>query len=58
MAIFFCTFLALRAQDDGRPIDNIKDYELDGEDELFGGYVSPVAVRCTMLSVDMQPDYR
>ncbi|KAB8232785.1 uncharacterized protein BDW43DRAFT_311858 [Aspergillus alliaceus] len=37
MVLFFCTFLALRSQDCGRPVDHIRDYELDDEEELFGG---------------------
>ncbi|KAF7596463.1 hypothetical protein BBP40_001770 [Aspergillus hancockii] len=37
MVLFFCTFLALRSQDCGRPVDRIRDYELDDEEELFGG---------------------
>ncbi|RJE23880.1 hypothetical protein PHISCL_03792 [Aspergillus sclerotialis] len=37
MILFFCTFLALRSQDAGRPVDNIRDFMLDGEEELFGG---------------------
>jgi hypothetical protein len=41
MVIFFCTFLALRSQDSGRPVDDIKDYELDEEEEIFGGHVNP-----------------
>ena len=39
MVLFFCTFLALRAHDCGRPVSDIGDYELVGETELFGGYV-------------------
>lgn len=37
MVIFFCTFLALRSQDKGRPVEDIRDYELELEEELFGG---------------------
>ncbi|BDD56938.1 hypothetical protein MAP00_002353 [Monascus purpureus] len=37
MVLFFCTFIALRAQDSGRPVENIRDYELEMEEELFGG---------------------
>lgn len=37
MVLFFCTFLALRSQDAGRPVESIRDYELDNEEELFGG---------------------
>jgi hypothetical protein len=37
MVVFFCTFLALRSQDSGRPVDNIRDYEMEDEEELFGG---------------------
>jgi len=36
MVIFFCTFLALRSQDAGRPVENIRDYEMEDEEELFG----------------------
>lgn len=39
MVLFFCTFIALRALDCGRPVSDIKDYELSGETELYGGYV-------------------
>ncbi|KAJ5648202.1 hypothetical protein N7490_004574 [Penicillium lividum] len=39
MVVFFCSFLALRAQDAGHPIDDIRDHELDGEEELFGGQI-------------------
>lgn len=37
MVLFFCTFLALRSQDCGRPVEKIRDYELEDEEELFGG---------------------
>jgi hypothetical protein len=36
MVIFYCTFLALRSQDSGRPVEQIRDYELTHEEELFG----------------------
>ncbi|PYH45441.1 uncharacterized protein BP01DRAFT_356486 [Aspergillus saccharolyticus JOP 1030-1] len=41
MVIFFCTFLALRSQDSGRPVavETIRDYELAQEEELFGGQI-------------------
>ncbi|KAA8646268.1 uncharacterized protein ATNIH1004_007695 [Aspergillus tanneri] len=39
MVLFFCTFLALRSQDAGRPVERIRDYELDDEVELFGGQI-------------------
>ncbi|TPR08998.1 Maltose acetyltransferase family protein [Aspergillus niger] len=39
MVIFFCTFLALRSQDSGRPVERIRDYELDDEEEHFGGQI-------------------
>lgn len=39
MILFFCTFLALRSQDRGRPIEEIHDHELKGEVEWFSGYV-------------------
>jgi hypothetical protein len=37
MVIFYCTFLALRGQDSGHPISHIQDFELWGEEELYGG---------------------
>lgn len=37
MVLFFCTFLALRSQDMGKPVSHILDWELDGEEEVFGG---------------------
>lgn len=37
MVLFFCTFVALRSQDCGHPVERIRDYELDDEQELFGG---------------------
>lgn len=37
MVLFSCTFLALRSQDAGRALDHIRDYLLDGEEELFLG---------------------
>ncbi|KAE8152696.1 hypothetical protein BDV25DRAFT_57505 [Aspergillus avenaceus] len=40
MVMFFCTFLSLRSQDCGRPVDCIRDYELDDEEELFGGPIN------------------
>ncbi|KAL4897115.1 hypothetical protein BDV59DRAFT_169828 [Aspergillus ambiguus] len=39
LVIFFCTFLALRSQDSGRPVERIRDYELEREQELFGGKI-------------------
>ena len=35
MTYFFCTFLALRSQDSGRPVGQIRDYDLDDEEEIF-----------------------
>ena len=37
MVAFYVTFLALRSQDAGHPVENIRDYELDGEKEIYGG---------------------
>lgn len=37
MVIFFCTFLALRSQDRAKQVEEIRDYELHGEIELYGG---------------------
>lgn len=39
MVLFFCTFLALRSQDSGKPIRQIQDHELVGEKEIFGGKI-------------------
>ncbi|KAJ5728267.1 hypothetical protein N7493_004597 [Penicillium malachiteum] len=39
MVVFFCSFLALRSQDGGRPVEDIKDHELDEEEELYGGTI-------------------
>ncbi|OJJ51555.1 hypothetical protein ASPZODRAFT_57517 [Penicilliopsis zonata CBS 506.65] len=39
MVLFFCTILALRSQDNGRPVERIRDYELEREEELFGGQI-------------------
>jgi hypothetical protein len=39
MVLFFCLFLALRSQDCGKPVLDIKDNELTGETEVYGGYV-------------------
>ncbi|KAL4882855.1 hypothetical protein BJY04DRAFT_186190 [Aspergillus karnatakaensis] len=36
MILFYCTFLALRSQDSGKPVSQIRDYELHQEEELFG----------------------
>ena len=37
MVAFFTTFIGLRSQDAGHPVDDIRDHELDGERELYGG---------------------
>jgi hypothetical protein len=55
MVIFFCTFLALRSQDAHRQVHDIRDYELDNEEEIFGGYVVldyRVYIPCTKTFVD------
>ncbi|KAJ5888010.1 hypothetical protein N7495_008051 [Penicillium taxi] len=36
---FFSSFLALRSQDAGHPVEDIRDYELEGEEELYGGLI-------------------
>ncbi|KAL2854847.1 hypothetical protein BJY01DRAFT_25402 [Aspergillus pseudoustus] len=36
MVLFYCTFLSLRSEDSGRPVKQIRDYELNHEEELFG----------------------
>lgn len=37
MVAFYVTFLALRSQDAGHPVEDIRDYELEGEREIYGG---------------------
>ena len=37
MVLFFCTFVALRSQDGHKRVQDIRDYELEAEKELFGG---------------------
>ncbi|KAJ5167973.1 uncharacterized protein N7482_003567 [Penicillium canariense] len=39
MVAFYVAFLALRSQDAGHPVVNIRDYELDGEREIYGGQI-------------------
>ena len=39
MVLFYCTFMALRSQDSGKPIRQIDDHELAGEKEIFGGKI-------------------
>ncbi len=37
--MFFCTFLALRSQDNGpNPVKRITDENLKGEKQVFSGY--------------------
>ncbi|KAL1968323.1 hypothetical protein VTN77DRAFT_1852 [Rasamsonia byssochlamydoides] len=45
MVTFFCTFLALRSQDSHKPVEEIRDYELEDEEEMFGGYVIILSCR-------------
>lgn len=37
LVVFFCTFVALRAQDTAREVTDIRDYDLEDEEELYGG---------------------
>jgi hypothetical protein len=37
MVVFHNTFIALRSQDEGHPLRQILDHELQDEDEIFGG---------------------
>ena len=39
MIIFFCTFLALKSEDTVSQIREVRDHELRGEEEVFGGRV-------------------
>lgn len=40
MVVFFCAFLALRYEDDKTPCEEIMDFEIHKETELFAGSVS------------------
>lgn len=40
MVVFFCAFLALRYEDDKTPCEEIVDFEIHKETELFAGSVS------------------
>lgn len=35
IVLFFCTFLALRSQDNGDPIQSFSDWKLHREEEVF-----------------------
>lgn len=39
LVLFFCTFLSLRSHDAGHPYIRIRDHELRGEVEYYGGLV-------------------
>ncbi|KKA21291.1 hypothetical protein T310_4667 [Rasamsonia emersonii CBS 393.64] len=52
MVIFFCTFLALRSQDFHKPVQDIRDYELDDEEEMFGGYLFMPTARVYSLILE------
>ncbi|CAI7677416.1 unnamed protein product [Penicillium manginii] len=39
MVEFFCVFLALRSQDTTKALPDIRDYELEGEEEVYGGQI-------------------
>ncbi|CAL5872503.1 uncharacterized protein PFLUO_LOCUS6767 [Penicillium psychrofluorescens] len=39
LVLFYVTFLALRSQDAGRPVEYIRDYELNEEGEIYGGQI-------------------
>jgi hypothetical protein len=39
MVLFFCMFLALRSQDCGKTVTDIRDSELSGEVEVYGGQI-------------------
>ncbi|KAJ5095413.1 hypothetical protein NUU61_004769 [Penicillium alfredii] len=53
MVLFYCMFLALRSQDAGHPVNNIRDYELEGEEELFGAKSSTTYTdtRCAFTTI-------
>ncbi|CAI7587575.1 unnamed protein product [Penicillium crustosum] len=40
LVLFHCTFVALRSQDEGHPVGDILDYELEQEEECFGGTIT------------------
>lgn len=37
MVEFFSVFLALRSQDTTKAVPGIRDYELEGEEQIYGG---------------------
>lgn len=39
MVLFFCAFLALRFEDLKTPVENIADYDLHREEELYAGFI-------------------
>ncbi|KAJ5390571.1 uncharacterized protein N7496_001639 [Penicillium cataractarum] len=39
MVAFYVAFLALRSQDAGHPVEDIRDYELEGERQIYGGQI-------------------
>lgn len=59
MVFFFCTFIALRGQDSSNPVSRIKDFELDGKELVFSGYVkynsfSPCSFALTLYNFDSE----
>lgn len=56
MVLFFCTFVALRSQDGHKRVQDIRDYELEAEKELFGGWVNYIQGRSTLTNIPLQSD--
>ena len=51
LVLFFCTFLSLRSHDDGHRYSHIRDFELKGEAEYFGGFVLTISVPVCDISL-------
>lgn len=40
VVVFHSILVAMRSQDEGAPITNIRDHKIKGEEEEFGGYAT------------------
>jgi hypothetical protein len=45
MVLFFCSFLALRSQDYGKPVQDIRDDGLEGEELIYKGEVTSIKIK-------------
>ncbi|KAJ5103590.1 hypothetical protein N7532_004119 [Penicillium argentinense] len=50
MTAFFCSFLALRAQDRYKPVSSIRDWEMEGEEEIFAGEIIEGVISAASVS--------